>query len=305
MTKEVAAARFLQVASLLPPGLRGAAEALDGERQSRAEELRLRVGWPPAVLYPEGEEPLGRTGEPVTPELLRLVLEIATCASVHTALERIRSGFFTLQGGHRIGLCGSAVVREGQVCALSHLSSLSIRVARERIGASDGVLDKLWGLDGLESTLILSPPGCDKTTLLRDLIRAVSEGEGCPPLRVGVADERGELAGVWQGTPQLSVGRHTDVMDGCPKEVGLLSLLRGMNPQVLAADEITAPEDCQALMTAANCGVALLCTAHGARLEDLEARSVYRPLLQDRIFRKLVRISRDTGGRRRYQVETL
>lgn len=305
MTKETAAARFRQAAALLPPALRRAAEELDAVHQSQAEELRLRVGWPPTILYPEGELPLGQASEPVTPELLRLILEVATRASVHAALERIRNGFFTVQGGHRIGLCGAAVVRQGQVCSLSHLSSLSIRIAKEVVGASREVMDKLWSEDGLESTLILSQPGCGKTTLLRDLIRAVSEGEGCPALRVGVADERGELAGLWQGVPQLAVGRHTDVMDGCPKEVGLLSLLRGMNPQVLAADEITAPEDCAALVTAANCGVTLLCTAHGARPEDLAARPIYQSLLQNRIFRKLVLITREKDGTRRYQVNGL
>ena len=254
------------------------------------------------VVFPEGERPL--SGEPVTQRELYAVLETATQASAHAALERVRSGFFTVQGGHRIGICGTAVVKDGAVANLRQLSSLSIRVAREVRGAAAPVLDRLWSGGAFQSTLFLSPPGGGKTTLLRDLIRALSDGEGRPALRVGVADERGELAAMYRGEPQLSVGGHTDVMDGCPKGAALLMLLRGMNPQVLAADEITAPEDAAALEMASNCGVALLCTAHGRDLEDLQTRPLYRRLLEERLFRRLVVIGRD-GGARTYRVEEL
>ena len=188
-------------------------------------------------------------------------------------------------------------------CGLQ-FSSLAIRVAREVPGASAPVLDRLWSEGEFQSTLLLSPPGGGKTTLLRDLIRALSDGEGHPALRVGVADERGELAAMYQGVPQLAVGGHTDVLDGCPKGAALLMLLRGMNPQVLAADEITAPEDAAALEMAANCGVALLCTAHGRELEDIQTRPLYRRLLDGKLFRRLVTIRRD-GGERAYRVVEL
>ena len=143
-----------------------------------------------------------------------------------------------------------------------------------------------------------------KTTLLRDLIRLVSEGEGCAPLRVSLADERGEVAAMYNGRPQLEVGRRTDVVEGCPKAQGLMLLLRGMNPQVLAVDEVTAPEDVQALTAAVGCGATLLATAHGSELADLERRPVYRPLLKEGLFRFLVRIRREDGGRV-YTVEEL
>ena len=302
MTEDRNAVRFRQAAALLPPTLRRWAERMDAESQGRAEELRLRAGRPMTAVFPEGERPL--SGEPVRQGELYAVLEIATQASAHAALERVRSGFFTVKGGHRIGICGTAVVRDGAVYNLRQLSSLSIRVAREVPGASAPVLDRLWSDGTFQSTLLLSPPGGGKTTLLRDLIRALSDGEGHPALRVGVADERGELAAVYQGVPQLAVGRQTDVLDGCPKGAGLLMLLRGMNPQVLAADEITAPEDAAALEMAANCGVALLATAHGQELEDLQTRPLYRRLLEERIFRRLVMIQRD-GMERSYRVVEL
>ena len=177
-------------------------------------------------------------------------------------------------------------------------------LAREVPGLSAAVLDRLWSGGVLQSTLLLSPPGGGKTTLLRDLIRAVSDGEGGPALRVGVADERGELAAMYQGEPQFSIGRQTDVLDGCPKGPALLMLLRGMNPQVLAADEITAPEDAAALEMAANCGVSLLCTAHAGSLEELKARPLYRRLLDEGLFRRLAIIER-AGRERRYQVVEL
>ncbi|MEG2118963.1 MAG: stage III sporulation protein AA [Pseudoflavonifractor sp.] len=294
--------RFLQAAALLPTHLRREAEQLPGERQTLAEELRLRVGRPLTVLYPDGEATIpGCKDTPITACHLTQVMEIATQASVHTVLDRVCSGFVTVRGGHRVGICGSCVTKEGQVTNLRQISSLAIRIARAVPGAAAQVLPALLERGRLSSTLLLSPPGLGKTTLLRDLIRSVSEGEGTVPLRVGVADERGELAAMYDGAPQLDLGRRTDVVDGCPKATGLLMLLRGMNPQVLAADEITAPEDCGALCMAANCGVALLATAHGESLVDLKQRPLYRSLLEQNIFRRVVTIER-VSGQRRYRV---
>lgn len=298
-------ARFLQAAALLPSPLRRELERLRAEESEQVEEIRLRAGQRPSVLL-SGEEvtPESCRETRVSPRDLELVLEIATQASAHTALERVRNGFVTVRGGHRLGICGSAVVRDGAVNNLRQISSLAIRVAREVPGASDEVRRGLLEQGVLRSTLILSPPGGGKTTLLRDLIRAVSDGEGCTPLRVGIADERGELAAMYEGVPQLNVGRRTDVLDGCPKGAGLLMLLRGMNPQVLSADEITAPEDCAALEMAANCGVTLLATAHASDLEDLRRRPLYRKLLERGIFRRALIIRRQEGARR-YQVLSL
>lgn len=297
--------RFEEAAALLPYDLRQAAHRLSEKDKAQAEELRLRAGRPPMISDLTGERILpGCEKTKVGMSDLGTVIEIASQASAHTVLDRVKNGFVTVRGGHRVGICGSAVVKDGAVHNLRQMSSIAIRVAREAPTAAETVLPGLLTEQGLASVLILSPPGAGKTTLLRDLIRRVSDGIGIQPLRVGVADERGELAAMYDGVPQTDMGTRTDVMDGCPKGQALLMLLRGMNPQVLAADEITAAEDAEALEQAAGCGVALLCTAHGGGMEDLWKRPVYRRLMEERLFRKVVLI-RVEDGRRRYQVADL
>ena len=294
-----AAGSFVQAGQARPQRLRQEALSLPAGDRARAEELRLRVGWPMTAVLPEGERPLG--GPPVEGRELEQLVEIASRASLHTVLDQVRRGYLTFEGGHRIGLCGTAALREGEIHALRAISSANLRIARQVKGAAAPVLDGLCPGGRLADTLILAPPGLGKTTLLRDLIRSVSEGEGCTPLRVSLADERGEVAAMYNGRPQLEVGRRTDVAEGCPKAQGLMLLLRAMNPQVLAVDEITAPEDVGALITAAGCGVTLLATAHGGSFQELRLRPLYRDLLDQGIFRRFVCISLEEG-RRRYQV---
>lgn len=294
--------RYQEASALLPMWMRRAVRAIPEASRSEAEEFRLRAGRQITIVFPEGEYAVPGCGErPVSAEDLRMTLELASRGSIHTVLERLKNGFVTVGGGHRIGLCGSGVVKDGGVMNLWQISSAAIRIAKEVPGAAAGVLEDLLENGALQSTLILSPPGRGKTTLLRDLIRRISDGEGTVPLRVGVADERGELAAMELGVPQMDIGSHTDVMDGCPKEAGLLMLLRGMNPQVLAVDEITAPGDVAALETAAGCGVTLLATAHGEDLRELRMRPIYRRLLRDGIFRRAVVISMEER-QRRYEV---
>ena len=284
-----------QAAAVLPEQRLNSLCALGRDRLDGLEELRLRRGFPMTALFPEGEEETD--GPAVGEDDLRQVVENATQASAHTALDRVRQGFVTLRGGHRMGLCGTMVKREGQTVTLRDISSLSVRVARPVAGQAARLLPRLTEKGVFLSTLILAPPGAGKTTLLRDLVRCLSDGDAGPPLRVGVADERGEIAALWQGEPQLYIGRHTDVIDGCSKAEGLSILIRGMNPQAVAVDEITDPADVQAITEAAGCGVALIATAHGAGPEDLTRRPVYRALLENGIFRRLAVICRQGRGR--------
>lgn len=291
-----------QAMTMLPRHLRSRLLSVDEGLLRRTEEFRLRRGRDMSLLLAEGEYAV--EGTSISEEDLRTILERASSASAHSILGQLRAGFLPVPGGHRIGLCGEVVMRNGQVHTLSHLSSLAIRIARPICGLATDLLPALRQGNGLCSTLILAPPGAGKTTLLRDLIRAVSDGVGGEPLRVGVADERGELAAMWEGTPQLDVGAHSDVISGCPKAQGLSMLLRGMNPQVLSVDEITAEEDVQAILWAAGCGVSILASAHGLGKEDLWRRPLYRPLVEGRLFQRLLTVAR-RGGIRVWSVGVL
>ena len=294
--------QYGQAAGILPAGLRAAALSLSEDKQKRVEELRLRTGHTMTAVV-DGEEYVF-DGPPVTRTDLEQLLELACRGSLHTVLDQLRQGYLTIEGGHRLGLCGRVVLREGEIINLRPLSSASLRIARQVKGIAASVLPSLCEGGRLQSTLILAPPGLGKTTLLRDLLRMVSDGEGCQPHRVGLADQRGEVAALWDGTPQLDVGSRTDILEGCPKAQALMLLLRAMNPQVLAVDEITAEADLEALLAAVGCGVTLLATAHGTDRTDLARRPLYRPLLEQKIFRRLVQIQR-TEGERQYSVEVL
>ncbi|MCI8414856.1 MAG: stage III sporulation protein AB [Ruminiclostridium sp.] len=261
------------------------------------EELRLRAGYPLSVV--RGGEEVSLPGWPALSETeLRRVLETAGQGSVHTILDQLRSGYVTVPGGLRIGICGEGAMQDGKLRSFRRVTSLALRVPHGVSGIARPLLPELSEEGRLCSTLILSPPGLGKTTLLRDLIACISNGEGTEPQRVGVVDERGELG---SGPLRRQLGSRTDVLENCPKAMGTLMLLRGMAPQVLAVDEITAPEDLQAIQEAAGCGVVLLATAHGGNTRELRLRPLYRNLLDQGIFRRFVSISQ-TEGQRRYTV---
>ena len=290
---------FEEIVNVLPADFARSLENLFERYMLQIEEVRMRCGFLPTVLVSDSELPFGNRG--VSGNDLREVLERATRSSVHTALEQVKNGYVVLKGGHRIGLCGTVSRKDGATVSLRHLSSVSIRFARAVEGQANDLFAKLVDGDGFHNTLILGPPGSGKTTLLRDLIRVLSDKYG---YRVGVADERGEIAAMWQGQPQLYVGKYTDILDGAPKAEGMSILLRGMNPQVLAADEITQKEDVAAMIEAAGCGASLLVTAHGSSAADLSRRSVYRAMLSERVFQRMVIVERG-GGKRKYRVEVL
>jgi stage III sporulation protein AA len=293
---------YQQASSVLPPRLYSSAARVSLAEQRQTEEFRLRIGYPMTLL--QGGTEQETDSPPVTEEDLRAVLANASRTSLHTVLDKVRDGFVTIQGGHRIGLCGEATVRQGEIYSLHRLSSLAIRIAREMDGLGGQALAEIQEQNTLLSTLILAPPGAGKTTLLRELVRRISDGDGTSPMRVGLADERGEVSAPWNGVPQFRVGSHTDIISGCGRSDGISILLRGMNPQVLATDEITAAEDVGAMTWAAGCGVTLLVTAHGGAVDDLYRRPLYRQLMELNLFRRVLLLE-NHGGRRTVRCQVL
>lgn len=261
------------------------------------EELRFRSGQ--AIASVTGGRETHWETEPVQRKDLDYILQKSCDYSYHTVEAQISCGFLTITGGHRIGLCGTAVTKQGKIVTIRHLSSLSIRLAREQKEIGTSLIPSLENGSDFENTLILAPPGVGKTTLLRDIIRTISLYK-----RVGIVDERGEIVGLRQGIPSFDLGKSFDVIEHCPKGEGLLFLLRSMNPEVLALDEITAKEDIDALLSAHGCGVKLLATAHGTVRNDLDLRPSYRSLMAEQVFRKLISI-RIVEGVRHYEVEDL
>lgn len=248
------------------------------------EELRLRAGRPPTAVLDGKECILPGCAEAVTSRMLEEIVSAATNRSCYSAEASLREGYVTLPGGHRVGLCGTAALRESRIQSLRELSSVSIRIARQVSCAPPELLRRLDA-----STLILGPPGSGKTTLLRECVRSLSDGGS----RVGLVDERGELAACRLGVPQLDVGAQTDVLTGCGKSEGIYLLLRAMNPQWIAVDEITAPEDIRAMEEASYCGVRFLATAHAFSPDELRRRPLYRRLRELELFQRLLILSPD------------
>ena len=303
MEDQEAVRRYEEAARFLPARLRASVLALPVPDQASTEEFRLRTGRPLSVLLPEGEREVGPA---VAPADLEALCDLATDYSRYAAAETLRAGYLSVRGGFRVGLCGTAVMKNGVCTAVRDVSSAAVRIAREKKGVGETVVPALFRNGVFQSTLLLSPPGGGKTTLLRDLVRCLSAGGGGREgLRVSLIDERGEAAVLVRGVPQMDVGPRTDVLDACPKALGIPMVLRAMNPQVIAVDEITAEADIAAALQAAGCGVGLLATVHASDAEEMARRPLYRRLLAEGVFRLAVRIRRTETGERTYQVEEL
>ena len=266
------------------------------EDAAQAEEIRLRLGQAPTVLE-RGKERSFRKDAVKEQDLVK-VLEKATGASLHASLFSLSEGYVNHRGV-RIGVCG--FVRPGRegLGAYSSFTSLAIRIPRERRGicreAAELLLERPF-----PNTLLVGPPGAGKTTALRELIRSLSERR----LRIAVADERNELAAMDAQGTGFDLGPCTDVLSGIPKAEAAMMLLRAMNPQVIAMDELTREQDLSALDQIAGCGVGILASVHGAELRELRQRRAYRVLLESGLFRWILRIEQ-SGADRSYRLESV
>ena len=264
-------------------------------------EIRLRTGAPLQLICRRGEyfpDENGRArrepgrGVRMSERDLRETMEYIGNYSLYAYEDEIRQGFLTVQGGHRVGIAGKTVLEDGRVKGISHISCINLRISHSVEGCADLVMPYLRQDGQFCHTLIISAPRCGKTTLLRDVIRQLSDGSGrFPGMTVGVVDERSEIAGSYLGVAQNPVGIRTDVLDGCPKAEGMMMLIRSMSPDVVAVDEIGTQEDLRALESVLNCGCKVLATVHGYSMEDVRKKPLLGDLVERHVFERYILLS--------------
>lgn len=265
------------------------------------QEVRLRVNMPFIVFYKNTEYFVGADGNllvsaagayEIAPKQLRETVELISNYSLYAYEDEIRQGFITIQGGHRVGLTGKIIVENGTIKSMKYISFLNIRLAHQIKGCGSSVLPYVIGDENVYHTLIISPPRCGKTTLLRDLIRQISNGQRLLEGKtVGVVDERSEIGACYLGIPQNDLGVRTDILDCCPKADGMLMMIRSMAPEVIAVDEIGSREDLSAIEYVINCGCKIIATVHGGSIEDIKQKPVLRKLVEEKVFERYVILS--------------
>lgn len=307
-----------EIVSVFPAHIRAALRVCMEKREEQGywqalEEIRVRVCRPLQFYCGETEyflqtEPPalvrdGRRAYVVREDDVPAILTFLSRYSIYAYEEELRQGFLTLQGGHRVGVAGRAVMGQSGIEGLQDIQFLNIRIARQCRGCAAKLYPYLHGETGAWNTLIVSPPGSGKTTLLRDCIRLLSDGaDGRRGYRVGVVDERSEIASCHRGIPQNDLGARTDVLDGCSKAVGMRMLLRSMAPEVIAVDELGGEEDFAAVEQALYSGSRILGTVHGDGMEQLQEKPLLRHWLERGIFERYILIRRGAEGTRHYEV---
>jgi stage III sporulation protein AA len=260
-------------------------------------EIRLRAGRPMFLIYDGGEcflRTRGREPYLVTREDLKETLEYVSGYSLYAYEDELRQGYMSVQGGHRVGVTGKVILDGDRIRGMKYISCINLRLAHEIQGCADPVMEHIRKENWTAHTLLISPPRCGKTTLLRDMIRQLSNGSGkIPGVTVGVVDERSELAGCYQGIPQNDLGIRTDVLDGCPKAHGMQMLIRSMSPSVVAVDELGREEDFKAVESVIYSGCKLIATAHGASLEEIFSTPFFGRLRKMKVFERYILLGKE------------
>lgn len=279
-------------------------EDIDDEIFESAEEIRIRLNKPLYIRAGTNERFLNEKGfsdihmaYTPTRDDINGIMELISGFSVYAFEEEIKRGFIPLPKGVRVGICGKAVLENGQVKTIKNISGFNFRIPKEIIGCSEKIIDFIT-YPKIFHTLIVSPPCCGKTTLLRDIIKNLSDGmDGkFDGVNIGVADERSEIAGTFLGKQENDLGNRTDVIDGGKKEQSIYMLLRAMAPQVIAFDEIGNAGEVQAVCDAANSGVKIICTIHSEDINDLRTRFIFKEMEKRNIFERYIVLSGKNGA---------
>jgi stage III sporulation protein AA len=260
------------------------------------EEIRMRVGKPLMLNYHTGDYIIDRI---INHEHITSTLAMMSENSVYAYQDEIKNGYITLKGGHRVGICGKVVLEGDLIKNIRDISGLNIRICREVVGCSRKLIPHIFGSNNeILNTLIISPPSCGKTTMLRDIARNISNGipeAGIMGMKVCIVDERSEIAACYRGVSQCDVGIRTDVLDGCPKSLGMAIVLRSMSPQVIITDEIGCSGDSDAVMKVINAGVKIITSAHGYNITELKSRKEVLNLLVQGVFEKIIVLDNSEG----------
>lgn len=268
------------------------------DNNENLEEIRLRSNKPIILKFTNKEKIL--KGFIETEDILQTLQSICD-NSIYSYQNQICEGFITIKGGHRVGITGSAIISNGKITNINYISNLNFRIARQMIGCSNNLLDYILDLTNntIYNTLIISSPGAGKTTVLRDVIRRISNGIediGFKGKNISVVDERGEIAAMYKGVPQNDIGIRTDILDNIKKSDGMKMVIRSMSPDIIVADEIGSIEDVEAINYAICCGIKGIFTAHGSSFEDLNLNPAISGLIKKQIFERLVFLDKKHKG---------
>lgn len=267
--------RTEQLINYISPKLREGLKGIDNSIWKKAEEIRLSVSKPVMICFNGGFEFVTtKQGLYICDKkTMEETIMLLTDNSLYSVNDKLCNGYITVRGGNRVGVVGTTVITNGRISAIRDISTINIRLSREIKGIADKILSELTDGYTVRNTLIISPPQCGKTTLLRDVARTLGSGaEKVKPFKVSVIDERAEIAAVYNGIPENDVGLRTDVLDSCPKHIGIPYVIRSMSPDVVITDEIGTELDLEAIRYAASCGVSIITSAHGDSMADLKNR---------------------------------
>lgn len=282
-----------EIFSVLPARINSCLK--DKDNLNKLQEVRIKIGKPLSIVLDNNEIIFSYV---ITREDVKVIIQKISNYSLYAFEEDIKQGYITIQGGHRVGLAGQCVIENNEIKTIRNITSLNIRVCREVIGCSNSLMNSLTEYNRVKNTLIISPPKCGKTTLLRDITRNISNGIsqiGLKGKRTVVIDERSEIAACYNGIPQMNVGIRTDVYDNCIKSEGMMMAVRGLSPEVIICDEIGTYKDMEGLIMAYNSGVSIIATLHGRNIEELYKRPVFREIVENNIIDKVVVLNAKNG----------
>lgn len=263
------------------------------------EEIRFRTGKPIVLKINSKDKIINYI---VSSEELLKILQLVCENSIYSYQHQISEGFVTIKGGHRVGISGSCVIENGKVININYINSLNFRIARQVVGASNEIIKYILNIEknNVKNTLIVSPPGAGKTTILKDISMQISSGINklnFEAINTGIVDERGEIAALYKGIPQNNIGMKVDVLDNVSKGIGMKMLVRSMSPQVIIADEIGGQEDVEAINYVMCSGCKGIFSAHGEKIEDLYLNIFLKQLLIGHVFEIIIFLDSNEKGK--------